>query len=81
LARLALPHQVVLVAMVELLFLMLYLLERLLDVLLPQAVEAEVILVLVLLAVQAVVEAVRLPPGAQEYQDKGTLVQMLTHQA
>jgi hypothetical protein len=80
LARLALLHQVLLVAMVELLFLMQYLLERLLGVLLQRAVAVVVILLLVLLAVQAVVVVEHLTLAAQEYQDKEILDQMPTHQ-
>jgi hypothetical protein len=81
LARLALLHQVLLVAMVELLFLMQYLLERLLGVLLQQVAAVAVILVLVLRAVQAVVVEAHLRLAVQEYQDKETLVQMLILQA
>jgi hypothetical protein len=81
LARLALLHQVLLVAMVELLFLMQYLLERLLGVLLQQVAAEVVILLLVLLAVQAAAVVAHLALGVQEYQDKETLVQMLIRQA
>jgi uncharacterized membrane protein len=81
LARLALLHQVLLVAMAEILFLIPQRLMHLRGVLLQQVAAEVVILVLVLLAVQAGAAAEHLALAVQEYQDKEMLDQVPTHQA